>query len=206
MTPDFFKNAVEALRVSFDAQGLADEAQAKANLAWLTADGLFAGEYGTDWLKYANNPANPKVGTIDNRHPEAFSAIRAMCARASTSDAEYERIAALCEDPTAETTDRLIAEIRVTRNGKRVTEKVEKTKKDWQSWRADKVREFLAKVKTARKNVAPRAPRAAKTPLERLRDLMVKAEMIVQKADAGAFEMDVVGFQNSLRALNKMIR
>jgi hypothetical protein len=204
MTPEFFTNAVTALRVSFDAQGLADEAQAKANLAWISADGLFSAEYDADWLKYANNPATH--GVIDNRHPEAFSAIRAMCARASTSDAEYERIAALCDDPIAETTDRLTAEIRVTRNGKRVTEKVEKTKKDWQSWRADKVREFLAKVKVARKGVEPRKPRVKKAAIEQLRDLMVKAERIVQKADAGAFEMDVVGFQNSLRALNKMIR
>ena len=206
MTPDFFKSAVTALRVSFDAQGIADDAQAKANLAWIAADGLFSAEYGADWLKYANNPANPKVGTIDNRHPEAFSAIRAMCARASTSDAEYERIAALCEDPTAEGTDRLIAEVRVTRNGKRAAEKVEKTKKDWQSWRADKVREFLAKVKVARKGVEPRAPREKKAAIERLRDLMTKAETLVKNADAGAFEMDIVGFQNSLRALNKMIR
>jgi hypothetical protein len=204
MTPEFFTNAVKALRVSFDAQGLADEAQAKANLAWIAADGVFAAEYDADWFKYANNPATH--GVIDNRHPEAFSSIRAMCARAATSDAEYERIRAFCDDPTVETTDKLIADVRVTRSGKRVTEKVEKTKKAWQSWRSDQVRAFIDKVKTARKGIEPRAPRVKKAAIEQLRDLMVKAERIVQKADAGAFEMDVVGFQNSLRALNKMIR
>jgi hypothetical protein len=187
------------VRGAFTAQGKADAAGETAAASWVIVADAFKAEYGADWRKYTANPAG-KGGVVDNRHSEAYCALRQITGMAAAKDAaEYDRIVAFTDDPDTRGDDNLTGTVLV--RGK--LEKVQRTKKAWQSWRSDLVKMLKDRTAAAEKAIAPRVPRVPKSVQERIRAHFTAIEAIVQKEKDLPF--DAADFLNSLKVINRMV-
>lgn len=197
-----YVETVAALRAAFTAYDKAQDAVAKAKRAWAATNDLWAAEFGPDWIKYAQNPGG-KTGVLDNRHPEAYVAMREMVLRARLVDeAEYAAFTSHIDNPLVDPAATFTFSYVV--KGMRV--KATKTKSDWNSWKGDQMRAFIDAMKNAFREAQPKGARVPKTPVELVREYLVKIEAKLQKAEPGAFDTDIPEALKALRELNKMIR
>lgn len=197
-----YVETVAALRAAFTADDKAQDAIAKAKRAWAAANDLWAAEYGPNWVKYAQNPGG-KTGVLDNRHPDAYVTMRETVLRARlVDDAEYTNFTAQIDNPLVDGT----ATFTFSYVAKGAPVKRTLSKKDWQSWRHDQMRTFIDAMKNAFREAQPKGARVTKTPVELVREYLVKIEAKLQKAEPGAFDTDIPEALKALRELNKMIR
>jgi len=197
-----YVETVAALRAAFTAHDRAQDAIAKAKRAWSAANDLWAAEYGPDWIKYAQNPVG-KTGVLDNRHPEAYVAMREMVLRARlVDDAEYAAFTSHIDNPLVDPE----ATFTFSYVAKGAPTKATKTKSKWNSWKSDQMRTFMDAMKNAFREGQPKGARVTKTPVELVREYLVKIETKLQKAEPGAFDTDIPEALKALRELNRMIR
>ncbi len=197
-----YLDAVAAIRAAFTAHDKMQDAVTKAKRAWSAANDMWAAEYGPDWIKYAKNPVG-KTGVLDNRHPEAYVAMREVVLRARlVDDAEYAAFTSHIDNPLIDPT----ATFTFTYVAKGAPKAVAKSKKDWQSWKGDQMKEFIVAMQNAFSEAQPKGARVTKTPVELVREYLVKIEAKLQKAEPGAFDTDIPEALKALRELNRMIR